>query len=95
VQVSMTGKRHTEETKRRISEAMRRPLDEDLQVLGSVGQTTTWEFAERIGCSEQMARNRLNRLVAAGHAEKFMGRGSRSHTYVVTVKPGDVQIVTG
>jgi len=83
---------HTEETKRKISEAMRRPLDDELLVLRTLGQTTVGEFAERRGISEQAARMRLNRLVADGDAERFRVPRQYGFAYVATM-PANVTVV--
>jgi predicted transcriptional regulator len=72
-----------------------RPLDGDVKTLRLVGQTTVWEYAERVGCSEQVARIRLNRLVGEGMAEKFRGpRGTLGYTYVLTA-PAAAKLVSG
>jgi DNA-binding Lrp family transcriptional regulator len=83
------GWKHTEEAKQKIGDALRRPIEEDVEALRLVGQTTAWTFAERVGCSEQVARKRLNRLVRDGYAERFTGpRGTRGFLYVMTVPAG-------
>jgi|GEM_PF-6451260 len=85
----MAGKHHSDVTKQKIAAALRRPLDEDARALRLIGQTTVWDFAERMGCTEKTARKRLGRLVEAKLANRWRGpRGSRGHVYAIAVQPG-------
>jgi hypothetical protein len=53
----------------------------DLEMLRDLGQAKTWEYAERAGCSEQTAKNRLRRLFEAGHTHRYKERGQIGWTY--------------
>ena len=79
------GEKHSEATKRAMSEshkmteAQRTAKDRD--ALRLMGPVKTWEFAERVGCSEKMAVYRLRRLYDAGLATRESDRRSRGYTY--------------
>jgi predicted ArsR family transcriptional regulator len=85
--MSMKGKHHSDAAKRKISQALTRPTDDDALALRVLGKVTSWEFAERCGISEQASRKRLERLVAEGVAERYTLRGMRGYTYVAVLPP--------
>jgi predicted ArsR family transcriptional regulator len=72
----------------------RRAIDEDLWTLRGCGKASVATFAERAGCTEVVARNRLNRLVAEGHATRWRTRGSTGYVYAITT-PGPMQVLAG
>jgi hypothetical protein len=63
-----------------------KPLNElrraqDLDMLRALGQTKSWEFAEHMGYSEQIGKNRLRALYEAGLADRHRERGQIGWTY--------------
>ncbi len=83
------GERVSEAHKRAISAGMKErwaPLNEqrraqDLDMLRALGQTKSWEFAEHMGYSEQIGKNRLRALYEAGLADRCRERGQIGWTY--------------
>jgi len=53
----------------------------DRKALAALGQAKSWEYAQRVGCSEQTAKNRLRRLYEAGLATRRRDRGEVGWTY--------------
>ncbi len=91
------GQKQTDEAKRRMSETKRIPpeqrIQEDRERLRLLGQTDRFVWAEKFGCSEKTANQRLGRLVEAGYAERYRQRGASAYTYTITIPPG-AQIVS-
>jgi len=81
------GEAHSEATKRLMSESKKLSPEERLQkdhdALRLIGPAKTWEFAERIGCSEKSAVYRLRYLYDAGLASRSRERGATAYTYEV------------
>jgi len=85
------------EHRRKLSEAAQRRggtqraegVERDVEMLNVLGQTKTWEFAEHMGISEQVAKKRLRRLYDEGLAERFRQRGDVALTYVRIVRAGE------
>ena len=86
------GYRHTEETKQRMRESQKVPLAEriaaDAEKLRLLGPVSKFEFAEKVGCGEQAARNRLEQTRKAGLSERYKMPGMMAYTYVASVAPG-------
>lgn len=53
----------------------------DLELLNALGETKTWEYAEHMGCSEKVAKERLRKLYEAGLADREKRRGEIGWTY--------------
>jgi hypothetical protein len=79
------GEQHSADTRRRIAETVKEPLADrlarDREALRLIGPVHTWEFAERVGCSEKMAVYRLRRLYEAGLATRSPTRRPRGYKY--------------
>jgi Fic family protein len=88
------GQKHTQAAKDGIGrgnwEAKRRTPEDDARRIE--GQTTAKEFAVKEGVTLHTARNRLNRILDAGLAERFAPRGMRGFIYVAIVRPGDITV---
>jgi predicted transcriptional regulator len=58
-----------------------RRIAEDLEALRLMGAVMTWQYAERVGCAEQTAKNRLRKLHEAGLADRHRERAQIGWTY--------------
>ncbi len=58
-----------------------RRIGEDCEALRLMGAVMTWEYADRVGCSEQIAKNRLRVLYEKGMATRKRERGQIGWTY--------------
>jgi DNA-binding MarR family transcriptional regulator len=85
----MKGK-HSEEARERmaLSKDLEATVAEDAKTLRLMGQASPLTYAERVGCSEKTASNRLKRLVEWGYAERWRERDARSYRYTITIPPG-------
>jgi len=81
------GEAHSALARQRISEGKKLTPDERLQkdrdLLRLMGPVHSWEFAERVNCSEKSAVYRLRYLYDAGYATRTTDRRSRGYTYEV------------
>lgn len=79
------GRKRSEDSIRRQSAEMKLTLDEklarDREALRLMGAVRTWQYAERTGCSEKTAKERLRRLFERGLAERIKERGQIGWTY--------------
>lgn len=80
-----TGLRRSAETRKQQGIEMKLPLAEklarDRELLDELGSIRFWEFAERMGVSEKVARSRLERLHKHGMADRHRERGSAAWVY--------------
>jgi hypothetical protein len=83
------GARISDDHKRAIKAGQARrwePVNElrraqDLDMLRALGKAQTWEFAQHMGYSEQVGKNRLRALHEAGLASRHRERGQIGWTY--------------